>query len=71
MGWKYLFVDFYTDHPFVDWYKTMQGEGHSQDFSKRIGFVLDDFQVENAASHKYVAQKFKRLWVARSEMIGH
>jgi len=39
----------------------MQGEGHSQDFSKRIGFVLDDFQVENAASHKYVAQKFKRL----------
>jgi len=30
--------DFYTDYPFVDWYKTTQHEGHSQYFSKRIGF---------------------------------
>jgi len=30
--------DFYTDHPFVDWYMTTQNEGHSQHFSKRIGF---------------------------------
>jgi len=30
--------EFYTDHPFVDWYKTTQGEGHSQNCSKRIRF---------------------------------
>jgi len=30
--------DFYTDHPFVDWYTTTQDEGHSQHFSKRISF---------------------------------
>jgi len=26
---------------------------------------------ENAASHKYAAQKAKGLWSARSEMTGH
>jgi len=30
--------DFYTDHPFVDWYMTTQEEGHSQKFLERIGF---------------------------------
>jgi len=31
-------LDFYTDHPFVDSYKTTQEDGHSQHFSNRIGF---------------------------------
>jgi len=26
---------------------------------------------ENTASHKYVVQKAKSLWMAKSEMIGH
>jgi len=30
------FDDFYTDHPFIDWYKTMQDKEYSQHFS-RIG----------------------------------
>jgi len=30
--------DFYTDHLFLDWYKTTQNEGDPQTFSKRIGF---------------------------------
>ena len=30
--------NFYTYHPFVDWYKTTQDKRHSQHFSKRIGF---------------------------------
>jgi len=30
--------NFCTDHPLVDWYKTMEQEGHSKYFSKRIGF---------------------------------
>jgi len=31
-------LDFYTDHPYADWYMTMVDKGHSQQFSKRIGF---------------------------------
>jgi len=30
--------NFYTDQPFVDWYKTTQDEGYSEHFSKRISF---------------------------------
>jgi len=30
--------DFYTDHPFVDWYMTTQDEGYSQHFSKKKNF---------------------------------
>jgi len=32
-------LDFYADHPFVDWYnKPTQKERHCQHFSKCIGF---------------------------------
>jgi len=31
-------LDFYTNHPCIDLYKTMEDKGHSQHFSKRIGF---------------------------------
>jgi len=34
----YALDDFYKDYPFADWYKTTQDEGHSQYFSKKIGF---------------------------------
>jgi len=30
--------DFYTGHPFVDWYMTTQDEEHSKHSSKRIYF---------------------------------
>jgi len=36
--------DVYTDHPFVDRYKSAQDEGHSQHLSKRNVFWIDDYQ---------------------------
>jgi len=64
--------DFYTYHPFVYWYMTTQVEGHSQHFSNRIGFLhLMIVNFENAASHKYVVQHAKSLWLAKLGRTEH
>jgi len=61
--------NFYTDQSFVDWYKATRDEGHSQHFSKRICYDFVNF--ENNASHKYLVQKSKIIWMARSDLTEH
>jgi len=40
-----VFDDFYTDHPFVDWYNwPSQQEKHLTFFKKQQYFGLDDYQ---------------------------
>jgi len=60
--------NFYTDQSFVDWYKTTQVEGHSSFFKKDRFMDLMIINFENTASHKYLLQKSKSLWMDRSEM---
>jgi len=53
--------DFYTDHPFVDWYMTMQDEGPSQHFSKRIGFWTWWLSVLRIQFHTHMLCKMLRV----------
>jgi len=63
--------DYCTDLPFVDWYKTVQDEGHSTYFKNDRFLNLMIVSFDNAAVHKYVVQNATSLWIARSEKIGH
>jgi len=72
------FNNFYTDHPFVDWYKTTQDEELSQKFFKKFFlqngsvFGLDDIvNFQNTASHKFLVQNSKSLWMSTSELTEH
>jgi len=61
--------NFYTDQPFVDWYKTTQDEGYSEHFSKRISFWTSWLWIWRILLHTNIlCKKSKSLWIARSEM---
>jgi len=61
--------NFYTDQSFVDWYKTAKDILNI--FRKESVFGLDDYQIENTASHKYLVQKSNSLWMPGSEVTNH
>jgi len=54
--------DFYTDHPFVDWYKTMQDKGHSQHFSKNIVFWTWLLSTLRKLHHTNILRKTLRVY---------
>jgi len=57
MGWKH---SIYTQiiHSYID-VRQQKTKNILNIFQEGSVFIFDDFQVENAASHKYVVQKFK------------
>jgi len=64
-------ADLYTDLPSVYWCKTTEDKGHPQLFKKKDCFLDLTINSENIASHKYVLQKAKSLWIAGSQTTGY
>jgi len=64
--------DFYTDHPFVDWYKTTYNAGR-RTFSTffRKDRYLDLLSILRMPVHTNMSCKRAKFWTTRSEMTGH
>ena len=63
--------NFYTDHPFVDWYKQPKMKDILSIFQKGLFFGLDDYQFWEYRFTQIYCKSLKSLWMARSEMSGH
>jgi len=61
-NWIGALDDFYTEHPFVDWCKTIQNEGHFQHFSERIGFCTWCLSITGMQLHTKKLCKSLRVY---------
>jgi len=67
MGWRHLVIFTQIIHSQIDT-RQRRTKDILSIFQKGSVFGLDDYQFWDTASHKYLVQKYKSLWMAKSEM---